>query len=102
MSVCGESLSCNVELANSFKNKFKKYIAENVFLPEQIYNCDETDLVYKSLPNQTNVINFEKSAAGRKAMKERVTIMPCVNATGTHELDLMMIGKSKSPHCFKN
>ena len=35
LSVCGESMSCNVELANSFKNKFKKYIAENGFLPEQ-------------------------------------------------------------------
>ena len=28
--------------------------------------------------------------------------MPWVSATGTHKLDLMMIGKSKSPRCFKN
>ena len=41
LSVCGESMSCNVDLANSFKNKFKKYIAENGFLPEQIYNYGE-------------------------------------------------------------
>ena len=71
------------------------YIAGNGFLSEQIYNCDKTGLVYKSLPNKTNVRNFKKSAAGRKAMQERVTIMPCINATGTHKLDLMMIGKSK-------
>lgn len=102
LSVCGESMSCNVELGNSFKNKFKNYIAENGFLAEQIYNCDETGLVYKSFPNKTNVTNFLKSAAGRKAMKERITIMSCVNATGTHKLDLMVIGKSKYPRCFKN
>jgi len=35
-------------------------------------------------------------------MKEKVTITPCINATGMHKLDLMMIGKAKSPRCFKN
>lgn len=34
--------------------------------------------------------------------KERVTIMQCVNATLTHNLDLMIIRKAKSSRCFKN
>lgn len=102
LTVCGERMSCNVELADLFKYKFRNIIAENSFLPDQIYNCDETGLVYKSLHNKTNVANFEKNAVGTKVFKERVTIMPCTNATGTHKLDLMMIGKSKSPRCFHN
>lgn len=28
--------------------------------------------------------------------------MPRVNATGNHKLELMLIGKSKNPRCFKN
>lgn len=102
LKISGEKLSCNTESAILFINDFKKIILENEFVQEQIYNCDETGLVYKSLHNKTNVAYFEKSAAGRKLMKERVTIMPCTNATGTHKLELMMIGKSKSPRCFKN
>ena len=82
LSVSGESLSCNIETAASFVNIFKRIMAENGFLPDQIYNCDKTGLVYKGLHKKTNVANFEKSAAGRKVMKEGVTIMPCVNATG--------------------
>ncbi|XP_065675766.1 jerky protein homolog-like [Hydra vulgaris] len=85
--VCRESMSCKVELAISFKNKFKNYIAENGFLPEQIYVCDEPSFIYKRLPNKINVTNFEKTAAGRKAMKERVTIMRCVNATVTRHFE---------------
>lgn len=102
LTVSGEKLSCNAESAATFTSDFKKIIAENGFLPEQIYNCDETGLVYKGLHKKTNATVFEKTAVGRKSMKERVTIMPCVNATGTHKLDLMMIGKSKNPRCFKN
>ena len=96
------TVSCNAESAATFTSDFKRIIAENGFLPEQIYNCDETGLVYKGLHKKTNATVFEKTAVGRKSMKKRVTIMPCVNATGTHKLDLMLIGKSKNPRCFKN
>lgn len=34
--------------------------------------------------------------------KDRVTIMPCANASGTHKLKLLFIGKPKNPRAFKN
>ena len=37
-----------------------------------------------------------------KKPKERVTSMACSNATGTHKLPLMVIGKSRNPRCFKH
>ncbi len=35
----------------------------------------------------------EKSAPGMKASKDRVTLMAFSNATGTHKLRLVIIGK---------
>ena len=42
----------------------------------QIFNCDETGLNFRLLPNKTQAAHFEKSADGRKKSKDRVTIMP--------------------------
>lgn len=102
LTISGEKLSCDDAQISIFCEKFKQIVQENNYLPEQIYNCDETGLVYKGLPNKTNVVRDERSAPGRKAQKERVTLMPCVNATGNHKLQLIMIGKAARPRCFKN
>lgn len=44
----------------------------------------------------------EVAAPGYKLSKDRVTVMVCANATGTHKIPLLLIGKSKNPRCFKN
>ncbi|GBL77914.1 Jerky -like [Araneus ventricosus] len=35
-------------------------------------------------------------------MKDRVTILGCANAAGSHRVKLTLVGKSKKPRCFKN
>ncbi|GBM46116.1 Jerky -like [Araneus ventricosus] len=35
-------------------------------------------------------------------MKDRVTILGCANASGSHRVKLTLVGKSKKPRCFKN
>ena len=37
-----------------------------------------------------------------KKQKDRVTLMACSNAMGTHKLPLMFFGKASNPPCFKN
>ena len=73
---------------------------ENLSL-DQIFNCDETGLYFRLLPDQTLAGSFEKSASGRKKSKDRVTINACANASGTIMIPLHLIGKSKRPRCFK-
>ena len=58
---------------------------------EQLYNCNETGLWYQMLPDKALAAKSEKQAPGMKKPKERVTLMACSNATGTHELPLMVI-----------
>ncbi|XP_052749794.1 jerky protein homolog-like [Galleria mellonella] len=54
------------------------------------------------MPNKTFVSCNEKDVPGRKVSKERVTILPCANAAGTHALKMVVIGKSNKPRAFKN
>ena len=67
-----------------------------------IYHADETGLTWKAMPTNTLALRSEKEAPGYKLPKDRLTVMVCTNATGTHKLPLQVIGKSKKPRCFKN
>lgn len=67
---------------------------------KDIFNGDETGLFYKMLPNQTLKFRGEKCQGGKKS-KERITVFVCANMTGTEKRKLLIIGKSKSPRCFK-
>lgn len=48
-----------------------------------IYNCDETGLVWASLPTRTL---GTKSRSGKKARKQRVTVLLATNSNGTHKM----------------
>lgn len=102
LSFQGEKLSADVPAADGFIPEFQKVIAEGHYSLEQIFNCDESGLYYKLLPSKTMAAHFEKSVAGRKTQKERITINACSNVTGTIKLPLQVIGKAKNPRCFKN
>lgn len=67
---------------------------------DDVYNADEFGLFFKLMPDKSFVFKTE-SYHGGKLSKERVTVMACTNATGTHKVKLFVIGKSKSPRCFK-
>ena len=69
---------------------------------EQVYNCDETGLYHRMLSDKTLAARSEKEGPGLKKQKERITLMACSNATGTHKLPLLFIGKSAKPRCFKH
>ena len=65
---------------------------------------DETGLFFRLLPKYTLLIPFEdvSSTRGKKKAKERVSLVVCANATGTHKIPCTLIGKAKFPTCIKN
>jgi hypothetical protein len=69
------------------------------YKPKDIYNCDETGIFWRLLPNKTVAFNDESGKGGKKA-KDRVTALLFSNSDGT-DRDIILIGKSKSPRCFK-
>lgn len=69
LSVQGEKLSANKEEADEFVASFKLLVKEKKFTLNQIFNCDETGLNFRLLPEVTVGGSFEKSASGRKSQR---------------------------------
>ncbi|KHJ41139.1 centromere binding protein B, DNA binding protein [Trichuris suis] len=102
IEIHGEKLSASESSASKFRDEMKSYLEQQGYKDEFIYNADETGLYGKSLPRRSLASRAEDAAPGHKVSKERVTIMICANASGTHRIPLLLIGKSKKPRSFKN
>lgn len=102
LSIEGEKMSSNIAAGELFVGELRKIINDEKLTADQVYNCDETGLYWKALPTKTLAAANEASAPGRKMMKDRITILACSNASGSHRLKLALVGKSKNPRCFKN
>ena len=65
---------------------------------------DETGLFFWLLPKYTLLMLFEdvSSTREKKKVKERVSLVVCANATGTHKIPCTLIGKHKFLACNKN
>ena len=59
LSVHGEKLSSDKEAADEFVSSFSK---DQKFSMDQIFNCDETGLYFRLLPQQTLAASFEKTS----------------------------------------
>jgi hypothetical protein len=93
MVISGETLSADHIAAENFIKTFELLINDNCFVPDKIYNIDETGLNYKMLPQKkTLASNQEKSVSGIKVAKERVTVAACSNASGTYKRPLFVTG----------
>lgn len=97
----GEKLSGDKQAAENFKTDFEQFLQSEGISYEQVYNADESGLLWKCLPTRTLAFESERQAPGHKSSKERITIMTCSNATGSQKLKLVVIGKSKKPRSFK-
>lgn len=96
-SICGESAEVNLDDIEDWKTKLPLILRN--YSPRDVYNADETGLYYRAMPNKTFALKNEK-CAGKKAAKQRLTILLCANMEGEKE-DPLVIGKSKNPRCFK-
>ena len=63
-----------------------------------IFNCDETSIFFKALPQKT-LLGPNEKPAGIKQSKERFSLLVCANAAGEKE-KLLVFGKAKQPHSF--
>ena len=66
---------------------------------DETYNLDEFGLFFRMQPNKSLNLRSE-ACTGGKHSKFRLTGMAAANATGD-KIPMFVIGKSKSPHCFK-
>lgn len=98
--VCGEKRDADADAAAEYGPTLTKLILDHEISLDAVYNADETGLVYKKTFSRTLLLKTEKMAAGKKVPKQRITIMTCANASGSHRLKPLVIGKYKNPRCF--
>lgn len=75
--VCGERGDVDLEQAGKWIDHILPKLISD-YSPDCIYNCDETGLFYKMLPEYTLAVNGENCSGGKKS-KERITILFCCN-----------------------
>lgn len=96
--VNGEGKRANISSAEMWiKTEWPKIIAE--YSPEDIYNADETGIYFRAMPEHAYSLKNE-NAKGFKCSKEQMTVLCCTNMKG-QKRELVVIGKSKNPPCFK-
>ena len=99
-SVQGEEKAVDLSLVDNWHQTSWQNILQE-YQPSDIYNCDESGLFYKLLPNKTFTFKGERCAGG-KLSKERITVLFCCNMDGSDKYPLLCVGKSEKPRCFKN
>ena len=92
----GEAESAPLDTIPADRCKLQEELA--AYNPDDIFNCDETALFFRMLPNQTLAT---KAVRGQKMDKERVTVLLGCNATGTEKLKPFVIGKSTRPRALR-
>uniref|UniRef100_A0ABD2X145 HTH CENPB-type domain-containing protein n=1 Tax=Trichogramma kaykai TaxID=54128 RepID=A0ABD2X145_9HYME len=97
----GESASADHAAAIEFPVFFKNLIAEKGYSPHQVFNCDETGLYWKKMPNRTYLSKEEKTAPGGKVSKDRYTLLLCANAAGTFRCKPMLVWKKLWPEIVR-
>lgn len=101
LKACGEKVGADTEAAEEFIDFFSKFIKKEGLTPDQIYNADETGLFWRCLPRNTFVAPGESQPSGTKEDKQRITLLTCANAAGTHKCKLFVVGKSAHPRSCK-
>ena len=72
------------------------------YTDDQIFNVDETALLWKQLIKRSYVLNSQQTFSGYKTAKERLTFLLGGNASGTLKLRPLAIHRFENPRCFKN
>jgi len=100
--ICGKSLSADNEVIETFRKKLNDILKAKNILPSQLYNYGETELYWRALPDSTQVSKAHKNTPDWKINKDRVSVLLCANADGSHTLKSVIIGISKKPRAIKN
>lgn len=73
---------------------------------DNIYTMCETTLFYRSVPDSAAVLCDEKEILVRNGITpiadDRVSVIMCSNASGSHKLPLALVGSEKAPECLRD
>ena len=71
--------------------------ALSTYAPQDIFNCDETSLYWRLIPDKSLTT---RSLPGRKKEKSRISGLFCCNSDASERLPIWFIGTTKKPKAF--
>ena len=80
----------------------REILDEGLYLPEQVFNVDETGLYWKRMPDRSYISKEEELMPGYKATKDRLTLLFGCSASGDMKLKPFLVYHSENPRAFKN
>lgn len=98
LDASSEKQMADHQAAEQFRAFFRSLTSEHGLTPEQVYNADETGLFWRCLPSPTP----EGGAVpGGRQNRDRLTVLMCANATGSHKIKPLVIGKCSGPRASR-
>ncbi|XP_043251226.1 jerky protein homolog-like [Colletes gigas] len=88
--------------AEKFIEELSTLLEEENIHKENIYNMDETSLMWKALSRKTLSKEREQGKKRIKVRPNRISLIFCTNATGSHKFPLLLINKSAHPRSIKD
>ncbi|XP_070268928.1 tigger transposable element-derived protein 1 isoform X2 [Myotis yumanensis] len=98
----GEAASADIKAGEDHLRTFAEIIAAEGYIPQQVFNCDETGLFWKKMPRRTYIAAEEKRMPGHKPMKDRLTLALCANASGDCKIKPLLVYHSENPRAFNS
>ncbi|UYV79264.1 hypothetical protein LAZ67_17001849 [Cordylochernes scorpioides] len=97
----GEGASSDAKAAETFTAEVEKLVVTECYLPQQVFNCDETGLFWKKMPKRTYITAEANTMPGHKPKKDRLTLLLCANASGDLKVKPLLVYHSENPRAFK-
>ncbi|XP_072270768.1 tigger transposable element-derived protein 1-like [Pyxicephalus adspersus] len=94
----GKSASADLQAASDFSKILQGIIDEGGYLPDQIFNAEETCLFWRKMSERTKE---EKSAPGYRASKDRLALLVGGNAAGDFKLKPLLVHHSLNPRALR-
>ncbi|KAM6468471.1 tigger transposable element-derived protein 1-like [Liasis olivaceus] len=87
----GEASSSDKAAAEAYKKEFTEFMKAEGYVAQQLFNCDETRLFWKKMPNRIYITQEEKALLGHKPMKDRLTLLVCANASAELKIKPLLV-----------
>ena len=95
----GDAGEVNMEETGVQMQLMRNAISSGQYQLQNIFNMDETALLYRTIPNRTYLLEGDESERETKMMKakDHLTTILAVNAVGTCKVTPVVIGSRKKP-----
>ncbi|XP_054446087.1 jerky protein homolog [Pteronotus mesoamericanus] len=97
LDASSERQAADHHAAEQFCGFFQSLTTEHGLTPEQVYNADETGLFWQCLPGPEG-----GPGPGGRQSRDRLTVLMCANATGSHRIKPLVIGKCSGPRASRS